>query len=308
MRKTYEESIFRLMGENNKILALLADSGTGKYADIKKLYPGRYINFGIAEANMIAAAAGLAKEGFIPVCYAIANFLVYRAYEFIRNDVCLQNRNVKIVGLSAGVKNNNYGPTHHTTEDIAILRVLPNLTVLSPASPKEVVPLFQKAIGHEGPVYIRLGKAFETEIYEQPPSFEIGKFNVLREGTDISIIGTGSNLADALEAAGTLAKEGISVEVINASTLKPLDVDTVIKTAKKTGRVITLEEHQIAGGLGGAVCETLCKAGIHVKFDMMGLEDTFCQDYGYHAVLKKKHGLSTEHIMDKCRKINRRAT
>jgi transketolase len=301
MRKNYEEAFFHLMGENEKLLALVADSGTGKYEDIRQCHPRRYINFGIAEANMIAAAAGLAKEGLVPVCYAIGSFLAYRAYEFIRNDVCLQKRNVKIVGLSAGVKNNNYGPTHHTTEDIAALRVLPNLTLLSPASPLEVAPLLKKAIEFDGPVYIRLGKAFEIEIYDQPPLFEIGKCNRLREGTDVSIIGTGANVADALEAANILSEEGISAEVLNMSTIKPLDAEAVLKTARKTGRILTIEEHQIAGGLGSAICEILCLAGVSTRFDMMGFNDVFCQDYGYHAVLKGRCGLSVEHIVAKCR-------
>jgi transketolase len=303
MRKKYEETLFHLMGENQKLLALVADSGTGKYEDIKRCYPDRYLNFGIAEANMIAAAAGLAKEGLVPVCYAIGSFVVYRAYEFIRNDICLQRRNVKIVGLGSGLKNNNYGPTHHTTEDIAIFRVLPNFTLLSPASPLEVSPLLNAAVEFDGPVYIRLGKAFEAEIHRSVPAFKIGKCTIMREGADISIIGTGSNVADAIEAADLLAVEGISAEVLNMSTLKPLDTEAILATARKTGRIVTVEEHQIAGGLGSAIAETLCLSGVQARVGMLGLNDIFCQGYGYHAVLKERHGLSVKHIANKCRQL-----
>lgn len=305
MRKTYEESIYRLMGKNPKIVALIADSGGGRYVDIEREYPDRLFNFGIAECNMVASAGGLAKEGFIPVIYALNNFLVYRAYEFIRNDACLQNRNIKFVGLGAGVVANTLGPTHHTTEDIAALRVLPNLTLVSPASPKEVTAVMEKSIEFDGPVYIRLGKAFEREIYEGDSPFEIGKSTLLRSGTDITVIATGSITADVMEAAGMLEKEGISAEVINMSTIKPLDRQAVLQSAQKTGKVVTVEEHNVIGGLGGAVSEVLCLAGLPVKFDIMGFQDTFCNDYGWHQDLKRMYGLSPQHIFENCRRICR---
>jgi transketolase len=303
MRKEFEESIHRLMGTNAKIVAFVSDSGTGKYEEIEKDYPDRLFNFGIAESNMIAAAAGMAKEGWIPVVYAINNFLVYRAYEFIRNDVCLQKRNVKFVGLGCGVIANALGPTHHTTEDIAALRVLPNLTLVSPASRKEVSVVLEKAINYEGPVYIRLGKAFEREIYEDISPFEIGKSTLISAGDDITIIATGSIIADAIEAAGMLKKEGINAEIINMSTIKPIDKDAIIRSAQKTGKVVTVEEHNIIGGLGGAVSEVLCQAGLPVKFDRMGFKDTFCNDYGWHQDLKRMYGLSPLHIYENCKDI-----
>lgn len=303
MKKAYEESIYRLMGKNPKIVALIADSGGGRYVDIEKEYPDRLFNFGIAECNMVAAAGGLAKEGFIPVIYALNNFLVYRAYEFIRNDACLQKRNIKFVGLGAGVVANTLGPTHHTTEDIAALRVLPNLTLVSPASPKEVTAVLEKSVEFNGPVYIRLGKAFEREIYEGASPFEIGKSTLLREGSDITVIATGSIAADVMEAAGMLEKEGISAEVINMSTIKPLDRQAVLKSAEKTRKVVTVEEHNIIGGLGGAVSEVLCLEGMPVKFDIMGFKDTFCNDYGWHQDLKRMYGLSPQHIFENCLKV-----
>ncbi len=302
MRKTYENSIYELMKRNEKIVALVADSGLGKYEDIEKEFPDRLFNFGIAESNMIAAGAAMAKEGFIPVIYALNNFMVYRAYEFIRNDVCLQNRNVKFVGLGAGVVANTLGPTHHTTEDISCLRVLPNMTLVSPASPKEVPVVLEKSVDFTGPVYIRLGKAFEREIYENDSPFEIGKSTVLTEGNDLTVIATGSITADALEAVNKLKEKGVNAELINASTIKPFDEETLLKSAKKTKKVVSVEEHQVTGGLGAAVAETLCKAGIGAKLDIIGFENTFCSDYGWHQDLKRMYGMSPDHIFNRCLK------
>lgn len=302
MRKTYENSIYELMKRNEKIVALVADSGLGKYEDIEKEFPDRLFNFGIAESNMIAAGAAMAKEGFIPVIYALNNFMVYRAYEFIRNDVCLQNRNVKFVGLGAGVVANTLGPTHHTTEDISCLRVLPNMTLVSPASPKEVPVVLEKSVDFTGPVYIRLGKAFEREIYENDSPFEIGKSTVLTEGNDLTVIATGSITADALEAVNKLKEKGVNAELINASTIKPFDGETLLRSAKKTKKVVSVEEHQVTGGLGAAVAETLCKAGIGAKLDIIGFENTFCSDYGWHQDLKRMYGMSPDHIFNRCLK------
>ena len=302
MRKTYENSIYELMKRNEKIVALVADSGLGKYEDIEKEFPDRLFNFGIAESNMIAAGAAMAKEGFIPVIYALNNFMVYRAYEFIRNDVCLQNRNVKFVGLGAGVVANTLGPTHHTTEDISCLRVLPNMTLVSPASPKEVPVVLEKSVDFTGPVYIRLGKAFEREIYENDSPFEIGKSTVLTEGNDLTVIATGSITADALEAVNKLKGKGVNAELINASTIKPFDEKTLLNSAAKTKKVVSVEEHQVTGGLGAAVAETLCKAGIGAKLDIIGFENTFCSDYGWHQDLKRMYGMSPDHIFNRCLK------
>lgn len=303
MKNRYEEYFIRLMAENEKIVALFADSDFGQYDILKKKFEDRYFNLGIAECNMVGVAAGLAKEGFIPVVYTVNSFIVYRAYEFIRN-ICIQNLNVKFVGMGAGVIVNNFGPTHHTTEDIAVLRVLPNLTLLSPASPNEVPPIIDKTIIHDGPVYVRLGKAFETEIYmDNLPSFEIGKSTCIREGNDITILATGSIISSAIEAAMLLEKEGIQTEIINLNSIKPLDINSILKSAKKTKKVVTVEEHQIAGGLGSAVSEILCTEKVSVSFCRVGFEDVFCTDYGWHRDLKQMYGLSPMHILNKCKEI-----
>jgi transketolase len=304
MRNAFGDVLFNIMAANKKIILLIADIPPVRYNDIKTDYPERVFNFGIGECNMVGAAAAVANEGFIPIVFDMDCFLAYHVLEFMRLDICLQKQNVKFAGYSCGVIGNNFGPTHHATEDIACLRALPNLTLLSPASAKEVAPVVEKAVAYTGPVYIRLGKAFETEIYNDTPQFEIGKSNIIQSGNDITIIATGSIIADAIEAAKILRKEGVMAEIINMSTIKPLDCEAIIKSASKTKRVVTVEEHTIYGGLGGAVSECLLKAGVQLKgFDIIGFNDTFCTAYGWHRDLKKMYGLSTEHIAARCKKI-----
>jgi transketolase len=304
MRQAVGEAISGLMEKNKKIMILHADVGPENRDEIERKFGDRNFNFGIAESNMVAAAAAMAKEGFIPVVFSHCSFLVYRVLEFLRLDICLQNRNVKLAGMGCGVIQNKYGPTHHTLEDIAALRALPNLMLLSPASAKEVFPVIEKAVDYDGPVFIRLGKAFETEIYENASPFKIGKANIIQTGNDITIVATGSIIADAIEAAKMLQNENISVEIINMSTIKPLDEATILKSANKTKRVLTVEEHNIYGGLGGAVSECLLKAGAPLKgFDIMGFNDTFCTKYGWHRDIKRIYGLSPEHIVERCGKL-----
>ncbi|MCL2792127.1 MAG: transketolase family protein [Spirochaetaceae bacterium] len=309
MKKDFEASLYEQMKINKKIVLFLADSVFDLYEEFEREFPGRFFNFGIAESNMVAAAGGLAKASgkgdgeLIPVVYTMTPFLIYRAYEFIRNDICMQKLNVKLVGVCSGVKNNNLGPTHHATEDIAVMRVLPDLTILSPVSPKEVSTAFLKSLEHNGPVYIRLGKAFETEIYDDAPQFEIGKSTLIQSGNDITIISTGNIITCALEAAARLRNEGITADVINMSTIKPIDAEGIIRSARKTGRVVSVEEHQIIGGLGSAVSEVLCENNIHTSFERIGFKDTFCTEYGWHKDLLEFYGMSPDSIFNVCKNI-----
>jgi transketolase len=302
VRNAFGDALLDIFALDEKILLLVADDSPVRFDEIQKKYPERVFNFGIAECNMVGAAAAMAKEGFMPLVFAYSCFLSYRALEFIRLDICLPSVKVILAGHSCGVIINKGGPTHHSTEDIAVLRVMPNLTILSPASVKEVAPVLEKALSRAGPVYIRLGKAFETEIYESAPPFEIGRANIIRGGGDITIVASGSVVADAVEAARILQKDGIGAEVINMSTIKPLDGKTLAGSAGKTGRVVTVEEHSVYGGLGGAVSECLLKSGVPLKgFDIIGFNDTFCTEYGWHRDLKHAYGLSPQHIADRCR-------
>ena len=222
MRTAYLETLYELADKDKRVYALISDNGAIVYDQYRRDLPLQYLNLGISEANMLGMAAGMASCGKIPFAYTIGAFLAYRAYEFIRNDICLQKQNVKIVGTGAGEVYSALGPTHHSTEDLGGLRSLPGLTILCPASPLEVKKATVAAYKHIGPMYLRLGTNKETEIYSRDYEFEIGKGIVLREGNDITLIGTGSILKDILDVAELLSKDGIRASVINMHTLKPI--------------------------------------------------------------------------------------
>ena len=211
MRNAYLSTLYQLAKSNKNILALVADNGTIVYDKYREDFTGRFINFGISEANMISVAAGLASCGKVPFAYTIANFLTFRAYEQIRNDVCLQKMNVKIVGIGAGFVYSDLGPTHHSTEDIAVMRVLPEMIILSPSDPLEAVKATNAAAHIVGPVYLRLATGGTPKIYESDYVFEVGKGVTLREGNDMAIIATGSIVHEAVQAVNELEELGISV-------------------------------------------------------------------------------------------------
>lgn len=296
MKKTFERALHAAMLTDERIVLLTADDTSPELAQIMQDFPKRYFVFGIAECNMIGAAAGLARAGFLPVVSTYASFISYRAYEFIRDDVCYNNLPVCLCGVMSGVKVNNYGPTHHETEAISVLRSMPGLTLLSPASMLEVEPVLSAALGCNSPVYVRLGKAFETEIFDSNPTFEIGKSKAIREGKDITIIGTGNIISNAVEAAKILAERGIEAEIINLSSIKPLDKETITNSIRKTNRVLTLEEHQITGGIGSAVAEIIADNRIDCAFKRMGFDDRFVTEYGWHKEILEQNGLSPEDV------------
>lgn len=303
MRNSYKNTIYELMQQNPQIIVVFADSGTEEHDLVRRDMPDRIIECGIAEANAIGVAAGLASCGFTPIVYGMGAFLAYRAFEFIRNDVCVQNRNVKIVGSGGGIGYNNLGPTHHTTEDIAVMTALPNMCVLSPATPLEVKPVMQQAVAYNGPVYIRFGKAYEEEVFAEVPSFEIGKASVLREGTDVSIFVTGSMIADAVKSADLLSQENISVQIINVASLKPIDKDAIIQAARKTRRILVVEEHNYFGGLRSLIADILAESGISVSFQSIGFRDEYCFEYGWRQEIRKKLGISVDGIINTVRKM-----
>lgn len=305
MRNSYKDAIYHLMQENPQIIVVFADSGTEEHDLVRRDMPDRIVECGIAEANAIGVAAGIASCGFIPIVYGMGAFLAYRAFEFIRNDVCVQNRNVKIVGSGGGIGYNNLGPTHHTTEDIAIMTALPNMCVLSPATPLEVEPIMMQAVAFDGPVYIRFGKAYEEEIFSEAPSFEIGKASILREGTDISIFVTGSMISDVMKSAEILARENISVQIINVASLKPIDKSSIIQAANKTKRVLVVEEHNYFGGLRSLVADVLSESGVSVVFQSIGFRDEYCFEYGWRQEIRKKFGISVDGIINKVKEMVR---
>lgn len=301
MRTAYLNALYDLAEKDKRVYALISDNGAIVYDKFRKDLGGQYLNLGISEANMLGMAAGMASCGKIPFAYTIGAFLAYRALEFIRNDICLQKQNVKIVGTGAGQVYSALGPTHHSTEDLGGLRSLPNLTIICPASPMEVKKATFAAYEYKGPVYLRIGTNREPEIYSEDYAFEIGKGVVLREGEDISLIATGSVVKDALSVAEILSEENIRARVINIHTIKPLDKEIIMRSINETGRIITIEDHNIIGGLGSAVAEVIAESGKGVTFKRIGLNG-FSEGYGTYENVKKMNGLGLEQICSDLRK------
>ena len=295
-RESFGEALCELAKTDEDIVVLDADlSAATKTSIFQKQYPERFINCGIAESNMIGVAAGLAAAGKKPFAASFAMFSTGRAFEQIRNSVAYPNLNVKIAGSHAGISTGEDGATHQCLEDIGIMRTIPNMVILNPADHWEMMAATKAALEHNGPVYIRLGR-LAIDSFNDPDNykFELGKGIVLREGKDLTIIANGLCVAPSLEAAAKLAEEGIEAKVINIHTIKPLDEELVVAAAKETGKVVTVEEHSIIGGLGGAVCECLAeKAPVPVK--RIGINDVFGES-GPAVALLEKYGLDAAGI------------
>ena len=302
MRAAYLDTLYELAGNDNNVYAVISDNGAIVYDKYRRDYPDQFINAGISEANMVAMAAGMAERGKIPFAYTIGAFLAYRAYEFILNDVCMMKKNVKLVGIGGGCSYSLLGSSHHTIFDIAVLRPLPNLTIFSPASPIEVKKCVRAAYEINGPVYIRLGTSREPEIYEYSVAFVPGKAVEVRKGTDITIISTGSIVNDVINAARILESDGISSRVLNIHTLKPMDVEGVIRACSDVKAVVVVEEHSVIGGLGSSVAEIIANHSINVKFTQMGFKD-FAEGYGKHIEVKEINGLGINDIVREVKKL-----
>lgn len=275
-RESYGNALKELGAENPNVLVLDADlAGATKTGVFKKAYPDRFFDCGIAEGNMVGIAAGLATTGKIPFCSTFAMFAAGRAFEQVRNSVGYPHLNVKIAATHAGISVGEDGATHQCNEDIALMRTIPGMVVLNPADDVEARAAVKAAAEYEGPVYLRFGRlAVPVFNDEANYKFEIGKGILLREGTDLTIVATGLCVNSALEAAEKLAAEGISAEVINIHTIKPLDEDIILKSAKKTGKVVTAEEHSVIGGLGSAVCDVLSEK-LPTPVKKIGVYDVF---------------------------------
>lgn len=296
MRNTYLKEVYNLAAKDRNVLSLVADNGMIVYDDFRRDFPEQYFNFGISEGHMITAAAGMASCGKIPFAYTIGAFLAYRSFEFIRLDVCLQKMNVKIVGIGAGMSYGYLGPTHHTTEDIAVLRTLPNLTLLSPASAKETKALVNYAYELNGPVYIRLGNNLKEELYPEDVQVIPGKGTILKEGNDMVIFSTGDITYHVMTAARRLEQEGIHATVISMHTIKPFDSQLVVDMAQRSTKLFTVEEHSIIGGLGSAVAEVLTDNGCSAGLKRIGLNDVFAHGYGNQEQVRKANGLDADGI------------
>ncbi len=295
-RAAYGHALKTEVYKNPNVVVLEADLGNATKSNaFKEVAPERYFNMGISEQDLIGTAAGFAAAGKIPLASTFAVFATGRAFEQVRNSVCYPKLNVKICATHAGLTVGADGGSHQAIEDISLMRTLPNMTVINPADAKEAEAAVLAAIDYQGPVYIRLGRAETKDIHDDSYHFEWGKAEVLRQGSDVSIFATGIMTAKALDAAETLAKRGIQAEVINVHTIKPLDEETVIASAKKTGKVVTAEEHSIIGGLGSAVAEVLARQ-CPTKQAFVGVQDSFGES-GSPDDLLEKYGLTAEAIV-----------
>ena len=276
---------------------LAAATKTGMF---KKAYPDRFFDSGIAESNMMGVAAGLATTGYTVFASTFAMFAAGRAYEQVRNSIAYPHLNVKIGATHAGISVGEDGASHQCCEDIALMRVIPGMVIINPADDIEARAAVFAAAEYEGSVYMRFGRLAVPRIFDESYKFELGKAVTLREGSDVTIIATGLMVNEAIEAAKALADEGISAEVINIHTIKPLDKEAVIRSAAKTGAVVTAEEHSIIGGLGGAVAEALCESGKPVPVVRLGVNDVFGRS-GPAVELLHIYGLDAQNIVAKAK-------
>ena len=297
-RESFGEAVTELAAEYPDVVVLDADlAAATKTGIFKKKYPERFFDCGIAECNMVGVAAGLATCGKIPFAASFAMFSAGRAFEQVRNSVGYPKLNVKVVGSHAGISVGEDGATHQCCEDIALMRTIPGMVILNPSDHYEMKAAVRAVIEHKGPCYIRLGRlAVESINNNDDYHFELGKGILLREGTDITIVATGLMVAEAVKAAKALEAEGISAEVINIHTIKPLDEEIILNSAKKTGRVVTVEEHNIIGGLGEAVAAVLSEK-CPTPVTRIGVNDVFGHS-GPAVDLLKEFGLSAEHIAE----------
>ena len=275
-RESYGNALVALGEKYDNLVVLDADLAEATKTGIfKKAYPDRHIDCGIAESNMVGIAAGLASTGKVPFCSSFAMFAAGRAFEQVRNSVGYPHLNVKIGATHAGISVGEDGASHQCNEDIALMRTIPGMTIINPSDDVEAKAAVEAAYKMDGPVYLRFGRLAVPVINDNPDyKFEIGKGVVLKEGKDLTIIATGLEVNESLEAAKKLAEDGIDAEVINIHTIKPIDADLIVKSASKTGKVVTVEEHSVIGGLGGAVAEVLSEK-CPTKMLRIGVKDTF---------------------------------
>lgn len=301
-RDAYGQALAELGAMNDRVVVLDADlSKSTKTNDFKKVFPERFFNIGIAEQNLLGTAAGFAAAGKIPFASSFAVFAVGRAYDQIRNSIAYPNLNVKIAATHAGLTVGEDGGSHQMLEDIALMRALPNMTVIVPADGVETKQAIMAAAEYEGPVYIRLGRPKVPVLFDEAYSFQIGKGVVLREGSDVTLVATGIMVSKAMEAAEALAAEGVSAAVVNISTIKPIDAELITEQAKKTGAVVTCEEHNMYGGLGSAVAEVLVE-NAPVPMACVAVEDSFGES-GLPDQLLEKYGLTASAIAEKAKAV-----
>ncbi len=297
MRAAFIQTLIELAAADDRIVLITGDLGFGVVEPFAARFPHRFLNIGVAEQNMTGIAAGMALSNKIVFTYSIGNFPTLRCLEQIRNDVCYHNANVKIVSVGAGLAYGALGASHHATEDIAVMRALPNMVVLSPADNLEAEMATRAAVAHDGPVYLRLARTNEPAVHAGTISFEIGKAIPVKEGNDITLIATGSMVHISAEAASILASNGVQARVLSMHTIRPLDEEAVYSAACETGAIVAIEEHSKIGGLGSAVAEVLAESSGHaIPFRRVALPPEFVSLVGSQQYLREAYSLSAAGI------------
>lgn len=303
--EVYGKALCDMAKTNENIVALSSDlQRSTKIGSFAELYPNRFFNIGIAEQNMLGIASGLAKVGYVPFVSTYGVFATMRALEQLRTDICYQNLNVNIIGSHSGLSFGQAGSTHQATEDLSILRGIPNITVICTADGLETANAVQAAYEIDGPTYIRINRGFDSQVYETTEyGFEVGKAITLNEGTDLTIIACGSAVYQAQQAINILKEvDGLSVRLLNMHTIKPIDKEAILSAVMDTRRIITVEDHNVLGGLGSAVSEVIAESGKACSFKRLGIPDEF-SIIGLHEDLMAYYGYDTNGIVDSVREV-----
>lgn len=304
MRKVFNKELLNIAKEDPRVFMILADIGYGEIEEFANTFPDRFINCGVAEQNMTGVACGVAMEGNIAITYSIANFPTLRCLEQIRNDVCYHNANVKIVIIGGGMAYGELGISHHSTEDIAIMRALPNMVVLAPCDPVETAALTKMMMQYEGPVYFRCGYKGEPVIVEKPFEAKLGGSSLIRDGKDATVFFAGTVGINAKKAVDELAADGINCRLVSLYSIKPIDKEAILAAAKETGGIVVLEEHNIHGGVGSAVAEVLMDEGAgDIPFKRIAMPDVNAAKVGCQAWMREQYGLGVADVVKAVREM-----
>jgi transketolase len=304
MRSAFIRTLVELAEKDRRVNLVVGDLGFGVVEPFAEKFPNRFVNAGVAEQDMTGIAAGMALCGKVVFTYSIANFPTLRCFEQIRNDVCYHNADVKVVSVGGGLAYGALGVTHHATEDIAVMRALPSMTVVAPGDPLEAELATRALVAQPGPAYLRLGRSGEPSVHSSGIDFQIGKSIQLTEGSDVTLIATGTMLYAAVQVAERLSHEGIHARVLSMHTIKPLDIEAVLAAASETEAIVTIEEHSVLGGLGSAVAEILAEnPDCRVPFKRLGLPPTFTRLVGSQDYLKEAYSLTVTGILSSLAEI-----
>jgi len=298
VRTAFLDTLYELAKADRRIVFVTGDLGFSVVERFQAELPDQFVNAGVAEQNMTSLAAGMALMGKVVFTYSIANFPTLRCLEQVRNDVCYHEANVKVVAVGGGFTYGAMGASHHATEELGVMRMMPGMVVVAPADPVEARAATRAVVAYDGPCYLRLGKAGEPNVHEGPIDFQLGRAIRLRDGKDLTLISTGGMLGTALAVAERLAERGVGARVLSMHTLKPLDEEAVRAAARETGAIATLEQHSVIGGLGSAVAEVLAELpGARVRFRRIGVPSAFSERVGSQKWLEQQHGLDEAGVL-----------